>query len=264
MSELPYRLDRTVVIQARPETVFSFFTNSDRWAAWWGSGSTIDARPGGRLLIRHPGGVESSGEVLEVLAPDRIVFTYGFNSGKPIPPGSSTVTIRLEPLDAGTRLHLSHEFADAGVRDEHVQGWRYQLSVFGNVVADTVNANGAGLVDAWFEAWNEKAPDTRERTLTQIAAKDVRFRDRFSLIDGTADLVPHIGAAQRFMPEMRIARRGDVRHCQGTLLVDWVALAADGSERGSGTNVFTLGPDGRIQSVTGFWAPPKATSQQPS
>ena len=264
MSELSYRLDRTVVIQAKPDTVFSFFTNSDRWATWWGSGSTIDPRPGGALLIRHPGGVESSGEVLEVSAPERIVFTYGFNSGTPIPPGSSTVTIRLEPLDAGTRLHLSHEFADAGARDEHIQGWRYQLSVFGNVVADTVNANAAGVVDAWFEAWNEKSPDPRERALALIADPGVRFRDRFSLVDGIADLVPHIGAAQRFMPEMRVKRRGDVRHCQGTLLVDWVALAPDGSERGSGTNVFSLGTDGRIQSVTGFWAPPKASSQPAS
>jgi len=41
------------------------------------------------------------------------------------------------------------------------------------------------------------------------------------------------------------------------LLVDWVALASDGRERATGTNVFVLGGDGRIESVTGFWASPK-------
>ena len=42
------RLDRTVVIRARPETVFGFFTDSGRWAAWWGAGSTIDPQAGRR------------------------------------------------------------------------------------------------------------------------------------------------------------------------------------------------------------------------
>src|SRR5262249_5445683 len=47
MTELTHSLNRTVVIRAMPETVFRYFTDSARWAAWWGHGSTIDARPGG-------------------------------------------------------------------------------------------------------------------------------------------------------------------------------------------------------------------------
>ena len=83
MTTLPYRLDRTVVIQADADTVFRYFTDSARWAQWWGKGSTIEARPGGRLYVRHPNGIESAGEVLEIDAPARIVFTYGFVSGNP-------------------------------------------------------------------------------------------------------------------------------------------------------------------------------------
>src|SRR5215831_12390076 len=136
MPELPYNLERTVLIQATPETVFRYFTDSARWAKWWGEGSTIDAHASGKVHIRHPGGVETLGEVLEITPPERIVFTYGFASGKPIPPGSSRVTIRLQPDEGGTRLHLLHELADEAVRNDHVQGWRYQLSLFGNIVAD--------------------------------------------------------------------------------------------------------------------------------
>ena len=250
---LPHRLDRTVVIQATPQTVFTFLTESERWASWWGAGSTIEPKAGGRVYIRHANGIESSGEVVEVVPPKRMVFTYGFNSGNPIPPGSSLVTIDLAPQGQATRLDLRHEFAEAGARDEHVQGWRYQLSVFGNVVADLVNAGAAAAVDAWFGAWSETSEDARRRQLSQIASVDVRFRDRFSLLDGLEDLVPHIGATQRFMPGMHLRRQGDVRHCQGTLLAAWMASGSDGQERASGTNVFTLRPDGMIEAVVGFW-----------
>ena len=63
MTSLPVHVDRTVFIRARRETVFTFFTESDRFAAWWGEGSTIDARPGGAFVMRLPGGGEASGEV---------------------------------------------------------------------------------------------------------------------------------------------------------------------------------------------------------
>jgi len=258
MPELPYHLNRTVVIKAKPETVFRFFTDSARWASWWGAGSTIDARPGGKVYIRHPNGIESLGEVLEVRDAERIVFTYGFASGKPIPPGSSRVTIRLDPDEAGTRLHLLHEFAEAGPRDEHVQGWRFQLSLFGNVIANEVYADAASAVDVWFAAWVVADDQARRETLAKIVTPGIRFRDRFSLLDGLSDLSAHIGAAQRFMPGIGLQRKGDVRHCQGTVLADWIASGTDGKERMTGTSVFVFNPDGQIDSVTGFTNPPPA------
>jgi uncharacterized protein YndB with AHSA1/START domain len=258
MHELPYQLDRTVVIRARPETVFRFFTDSARWAGWWGAGSTIDARPGGKVYIRHPNGVETLGEVLEVSSPERIVFTYGFASGKPIPPGSSRVTIRLDADEGGTRLHLVHEFPDAAARDEHVQGWRFQLSLFGNLVANEVYADAANSVDAWFSAWAIADDKLREETLGKIVTRGIQFRDRYSLLDGLADLTAHSGATQRFMPGIRMERKGDVRHCQGMVLADWIAVDDDAKERMSGTNVFVFSANGKIDAVTGFANPAKA------
>jgi len=81
----------------------------------------------------------------------------------------------------------------------------------------------------------------------------VRLRDRFSCVEGTRELTVHIGAAQRFMPGFRMQREGPVNHCQGSVLCDWTAIGPDGQPRARGTNVFTLDPDGRIESVTGFW-----------
>jgi len=252
--QLSHRLDRTVIIQAAPETVFGFFTDTPKWASWWGAGSTIDPRPGGALKIRYPDGTEVLGQVVELRAPERIVFTYGYATGKMIEPGGSLVTIALEQAGAGTRLQLTHQFADEAVRDMHVQGWRYQLSLFANVVSDAVNGSVADLIDAWFDAWADPDAAARTRTLATIAVPELRFKDRFSNTDGLDDLVAHITGAQRFMPDIRMKRNSDVRHCQGTVLADWLAHSSDGQPRASGTNVFVLGAHGRIESVTGFMA----------
>lgn len=252
MPELPYRLDRTVTIKARPETVFRFFTDSARWAAWWGAGSTIDTQPGGKVYIRHGNGVESLGEVLEVREPESIVFTYGFASGKPIPPGSSRVTIRLEPVEAGTRLSLTHDFAEPGARDEHVQGWRFQLSLFSNAVANEVFANAANIVDGWYAAWSLPDDAARRELLSSVAIPEIHFQDRYSLLDGMDDLMAHTGAAQRFMPGITLKRHGDVRQCQGVGLCNWIAVDREGAERMTGSSVFIFAPDGRIASATGL------------
>jgi uncharacterized protein YndB with AHSA1/START domain len=253
MMTLPYMLDRTIVIRATPETVFRFFTDTDRWAAWWGAGSTIDPRPGGRVFIRYPGGIEASGEVVEIAGPDRIVFTYGFDSGKPLPAGSSRVTIQLTTHEDGTYVSLTHELDDEALRNEFVQGWRYQLSLFANAVSNEVCAGAEASVDAWLDAWSDADRARRSAALSRIAAHTVSFNDRFSAIEGFDDLSAHLDAAQRFMPGLRLRRDGAVRQCQGVVVADWVARAVDGQERGRGTNVFVLNADGRIESVTGLW-----------
>ena len=251
---MPYVVDRTVHIAATPETVFRFFTDSARWAKWWGAGSTVDAKPGGKVYVRHPDGTESGGEVVEVKAPKQFVFTYGFTKGTPFPPGASRVTIKLAPDRAGTRLQLHHDIPDKAARDEHVQGWRFQLSLFANVVTDELNAGAADVADTWFDAWAEPDKAKREATLGRIASPHVRFQDRFSNLDGLADLLPHITAAQHFMPGIRMRRDGAARHCQGMALCDWT-MTKDGRPMGRGTNAFVFGPTGKIEWVTGFWTP---------
>ena len=245
---LPHRLDRSVTIQAAPSTVFRFFQDSDRFARWWGAGSTIDPRPGGRVYIRYPNGVETVGEVVAIDPPERIVFTYGYASGNPIAPGASLVTITLAPSAGGTRLDLRHDFDEASVRDQHVQGWRFQLSVFANVVAEENFADAAALVDRWFEAWADTDAGHREATFAELASPSVTFRDRYSMLEGLPELLPHVAATQCFMPGIRMTRAGEARHCQGMVIAAWSAGTM------SGTNVFQFGPDRKIAAVTGFWS----------
>ena len=59
-------LERTLTIAAGRDTVFAYFTDGLRFAAWWGAGSSIDAHAGGAVRIRYPNGATASGEVLEI------------------------------------------------------------------------------------------------------------------------------------------------------------------------------------------------------
>ena len=249
---LPHRLDQTLIIQARPEAVFDFFTSSAKWAKWWGAGSTIESRPGGHVHIRYPNGVEVSGEVLELQPSERLVFTYGYASGTPMPPGGSRVTIRLTPHPRGTLLQLTHEFSELTQRDQHVDGWRFQLSLFANTVANDLLGDIDDVIDTWFAAWNVSDHAERTRLLETGTVADVHFEDRFSCLTGVDDLQAHIAGMHTFMAGMRLERRGVIRRGLWTVLVDWVAMHG-GDQRGSGTNVFTLTDSRRVQSVVGVW-----------
>jgi uncharacterized protein YndB with AHSA1/START domain len=253
-SKLEFVVERDVMIRAPRGLVFRYFTDSKRFASWWGEGSTIEGRTGGAVRIVSPGGAVAIGTVLEIVPEERVVFTYGFESGKPIAAGASRVSVSLAEEADGTRVRLRHEMSDAAVRAEFVQGWRYQLAVFANVVTVEVHAaESAGRADRWFAAWNEADGDARRRAFAACAAEAVAFADVFSQTAGLDDLNAHVTAAKFHMPGITVERTGAPRQCQGAAIVDWAARGPDGRAAGSGTNLFEFTPDGRIARVVGFW-----------
>lgn len=251
---LAFSLERTVEIRARRAIVFSFFTDSARFARWWGEGSTIEPVVGGPVRIVYPGGSVASGAVTELVPDERIAFTFGYEApGKPIPPGGSLVTITLADTPDGTRVVLRHDVTDAATRDEHVQGWIYQLAVFAKVASDVAHAGAAATIATWFAAWTEPEARTRE-LLAPIVAPAITFRDGFGCTAGLDELVRHIAACQRFMPGIRLEARGAVRQAHGTALAAWALVKPDGAELAQGTNVFVLTADGALASVVGVAA----------
>jgi uncharacterized protein YndB with AHSA1/START domain len=256
MTELPFSLERAVLIRARVATVFAFFTDSERFAAWWGPGSTIEARPGGRVVIRYPGGSVASGEVISVNPPHEIAFTFGYEGeGKPIPPGGSRVTVSLREEPGGTLVRLRHDVATQALRDEHAPGWRFQLSLFAVAASRVASAGAVARIDAWYKVWAERDPAARRALLEGAVAPDITLRDRFACIQGVDDLDAHIVAAQHHMPAS-LTRDGDPRICHGFALSRWRATRAGGGAAGQGENLFELDPDGKIASVVGFWDGP--------
>lgn len=252
--KLEFSVEREVLIRAPRAVVFRYFTDSARFAAWWGAGSTIAGHAGGALRIAFPGGGVAVGQVLEIRAPERIVFSYGYEGeNKPIAPGGSRVTITLAEHPAGTRLLLRHEVADGPTRDHHVQGWRYHLAVFSNVAADEAQAGAGSAVAGWFQAWNEADAAARARVFAAQLTEDFVFQDAHSSTRGREDFLAHVAGALRHMPKLAFEQTGAIRHCQGTVLADWVARLPGGEPMARGTNVFELDPTGRFTRVVGLW-----------
>ena len=248
-----YTLEQTVVIRATMETVFSFFTDSDLFARWWGPGSLIEGHVGGRVEIRYPNGVLAGGRIISIDPPVGIVFSYGYEGpDRPLPFGDSVVRVSLYDDPKGTRLVLVHELRDASVRDMHVQGWRFQLAVFARAAAARQNRDAEKMVDAYLRAWNEPEEGRRLDLLRQSTETDLDFADDFGVATSRADLALHIAQVQRHFPGVIISRATALIANHDTAVCGWTARAPDGSGPMQGTNVFRLSPEGRIKEVTGI------------
>jgi len=253
MNELPCLFEREIGVRARAATIASVLLESERFARWWGAGSSIDARVGGALRIRYPNGVLAGGELLVSQPPRRFAFSYGYASGEPVPIGATRVELELLQGELETRVHLRHLCADERVRDLHVAGWRYQLGQLARVACELEHAALEPKLDAWFRAWNEREPDARRALLELCAHPRIEFRDAHGCVDGLAELAAHIGLAQQHMRAARLERCGPAQHSHGSALVPWRALAADGASLGEGTNALELAADGRLARVVGLW-----------
>jgi len=253
MTDRPWSLDREITIRARPETVFRYFTDSERFARWWGAGSSIEPSPGGRVRIRYPNAVVVTGEVVAIDPPRRIVFTYAY--GETAGDDATLVTVALDAVPDGTRVRLRHEFSSEKIRDQHVQGWRYQLAMFSRVVSEEAQAAAAERIDAFLRAWGEPDAAERRALLRSCAAEEIVFRDTFSATEGIEELLANLEAVRLHMPGLSLARAGDVRLAHGTALVAWTARRESGEEAGRGENVVEFDADGRIALVVGFWGP---------
>ena len=96
-------------IAARPSTIFSFLDSADGMAKWFGSTVELDAKPGGTLRVDINGRDIARGEIVEIVLPERIVFTFGWEGeGHPVPPGASRVEITLAAEGDSTIVRLRH------------------------------------------------------------------------------------------------------------------------------------------------------------
>ncbi|WP_371617149.1 SRPBCC domain-containing protein [Streptomyces sp. NBC_00454] len=121
------RLERR--IGARPETVFGFFTDREKWLSWMGADGTFSFEPGGPYRTRVTGEHVASGRFLTIDPPERLVFTWGWEEGgMSVAAGSTTVEITLEPAAEGTLLHLVHSgLPSSEACEAHAEGWQHYV-----------------------------------------------------------------------------------------------------------------------------------------
>lgn len=121
-------LVREIMIDATPETIWPFLTDPGRHIEWDGTVAELDPRPGGIYRVLVAGQFQSAGEFVEVEPMKRVVFTFGWEQeGHPIPPGSTTVEISLQPEGDKTRLRLVHRGLPDDAVDNHGDGWGHYL-----------------------------------------------------------------------------------------------------------------------------------------
>ena len=122
-------IEREMRIEARPETVFGFWTDPAKMARWMGREIRLDPRPGGELRIDYNGEDVASGRFVELDVPFRIVFTWGWEApGDATPPGSSTVEVDFVPDGTGTIVRLRHSGLATEAVEGHAVGWDQFLS----------------------------------------------------------------------------------------------------------------------------------------
>lgn len=114
-------------IAAPPDVVYSFLTESDKWARWQGSDAKIEPTPGGSFVMKMPDGATATGQFVEVIPDRKIVFTWGWDGHPNLPPGSSIVEIEITPLDGDSLVRLTHRGLPEDEAPKHRQGWERYL-----------------------------------------------------------------------------------------------------------------------------------------
>lgn len=123
-------VEQTVRINARPETVWRYWTDPARMCEWWGAAADLDPRPGGPCVVEMDGGGLMRGEYVELVPHERIVFTFGWDPHPDAPdiaPASTLVEITLTADGDDTVLGLRHTGLPPAAVAEHRAGWSHFL-----------------------------------------------------------------------------------------------------------------------------------------
>jgi uncharacterized protein YndB with AHSA1/START domain len=120
----------TVHIDARPELVWEYFTNPEALARWMGEYAVLEPEPGGQFTVNVQG-APVRGRFLRLDPPRLLLISWGYAGSDRLPPGASTVEIRLTPDGTGTRVDVEHRYLPAAEQLGHAVGWAHYLARLG-------------------------------------------------------------------------------------------------------------------------------------
>jgi hypothetical protein len=110
------------------------------------------------------------------------------------------------------------------------------------------------VVEAYSAAWNEPDGAKRQELLEKCWAPGGTYTDPTAHVEGTEALAMHITKLREQMSyELEMSGAPDEHH--GRVRFAWVMRTADGNTLAQGVDFGILAPDGRIQSITGFFDP---------
>jgi uncharacterized protein (TIGR03086 family) len=118
-------VEHSVVVPLGPDETFAMLTEPARLRCWQALTARVDLRAGGEYRWTIVPGRSAAGAFSEVEPGKRLVFTWGWEGDESLPPGASTVTITLEPVDGGTLVRLVHDGLTSEQAEGHLEGWKH-------------------------------------------------------------------------------------------------------------------------------------------
>ena len=113
----------SIEVPAPPEMVFDYFIDAELLVTWIGDYALLDAQPGGEFTLNIEG-IPVRGQYLEVVAPERVVVSWGHAGSETMPPNSTQVQFNLTPTSGGgTLVEVEHRDLPAEHLPSHRIGW---------------------------------------------------------------------------------------------------------------------------------------------
>jgi uncharacterized protein YndB with AHSA1/START domain len=116
----------SIEIAAPPERVFDHFTDPALMVRWMGEFARLQPDPGGEFAVDIRG-TPVRGRYVEVERPNRLVISWGHAGSERLPPGASTLEVRLEAIPHGTSVEVRHSDLPEPQASRNREGWRYFL-----------------------------------------------------------------------------------------------------------------------------------------
>ena len=120
-------LTASVHVEAPPEVVFEYFTSPEAIVRWMGDYALLQPTPGGAFEV-DINGVPVRGRYLEVDPPRRLLISWGHAGSDRLPPGASTVEVRLTAAGGGTHVEIEHRDLPADLRAAFGRGWPHFIA----------------------------------------------------------------------------------------------------------------------------------------
>jgi uncharacterized protein YndB with AHSA1/START domain len=116
----------SVHVDAEPGRVYEYFTAPEAMVRWMGNFARLDATPGGEFAVDIEG-VPVRGHYVELDPPHRLLIAWGHAGSERLPPGGSTLEVKLVPDAGGTRVEIVHSGLPEPEATGHPAGWRRYL-----------------------------------------------------------------------------------------------------------------------------------------
>lgn len=126
----------SIEVPSPPEAVFDYFIDAELLVSWIGDYAVLDAQAGGEFTLDIEG-IPVRGQFLEVVAPKRVVVSWGHAGSETLPPNSTEVQFSLTPTPAGgTLIEVEHR----NLPDEHLPSHRIGWPMFFGRLRDVASA----------------------------------------------------------------------------------------------------------------------------